>query len=186
MQQKCECSRSAEPEGADEGLGRWGGGGGGGDDRERRISAYSVRTISTVHSSAEFVARGASPSIEDVRRSMVFGREMGDVRLRTVSAGEFRRVSADSDGRRSFSPLSREWRDSIVEGERDRSRDSLRSMQGQWLSVSDSREGSLRSVHTGESGQSKKAVQGGVLLDDGASGRSGTYYSARSSFSTSG
>ena len=194
MQQKGECSRSSEGglEGED-GSAQWGG-----DDRERRMSAYSVRTISTVRSSVEFAPRGTSP-VDDVRRSLVFGRET-DVRARTVSLGSsFRRCSSvldvddvQSPPRRKLSPLSREWRNSLMEGERDKNRDSLPSMPGQWLSVSNSREGSLRSVHVSESAKSRKVVRGdngsvgSILLDDGASGRSGTYYSARSSFSTSG
>lgn len=199
MQQKGECSRSSEG-GAEEGEGEEGSAQWGGDDRERRMSAYSVRSISTVRSSVEFVARGSSP-IDDVRRSMVFGRDM-DIRARTVSLGSSFRTSSsvgmilDPDVRsppsRTLSPLSREWRNSLIERERDKNRDSLPSMPGQWLSVSNSREGSLRSVHTSESANSRKVVRdgngsvGSILLDDGASGRSGTYYSARSSFSTLG
>ena len=193
MQQKGVCSRSSEGgEGEGEGEGeevstRWGG-----DERQRRMSAYSVRTISTDRSSVEFMARGSPSPIDDVRRaSMVFGRET-DIRARAVSLGGVG-VILDADmrspPRRRLSPLSREWRNGLMEGERDKNRDSFPSMPGQWLSVSNSREGSLRSVHSVKSG---KVIHGGngsvgsILLDDGASSRSGTYYSARSSFSTSG
>jgi hypothetical protein len=128
-----------------------------------------------------------------------FGRE-SEKRARTVSMGTFRRrnsghgVAPDTviPPKRSFSPLSREWTDGLAEGERDKKRDSTLSMPSQWLSVA-SREGSVRSVQTTESGGSRRRVDrrangsvGSDLFDDGASGRSGTYYSARSSFSTSG
>lgn len=210
MEQKSEWSPSCtsqHSEGPDESaiLNQWG------DDdlRERRLSAFSVRTISTTRSSAEFTAppprplpRETPPPVRFMRRSMIvakiplpFGRE-AEKRARTVSMGPFRRHSGPigvapdtaSPPTRSFSPLSKEWKAALAEGERDKKRDSSLSMPGQWLSVA-SREGSVRSIHTGESGESKRRANGSAgsdLLDDGASGRSGTYYSARSSFSTSG
>ncbi len=212
MEQKAEWSRSSfasqNSEGPDESaiLNQWGG-----DDspRERRLSAFSVRTTSTARSSAEFVAPRElpppppPPNTRSARRSMFvakiplpFGRE-AEKRARTISMGPFRRTSSGigaapdtaNPPKRSFSSLSKEWKDGLAEGDRDKKRDSTLSMPGHWLSVA-SREGSVRSVQTAESGGSRRRVDhranGSDLFDDGASGRSGTYYSARSSFSTSG
>jgi len=209
MEQKAEWSRSSSAsqhsEGPDESaiLNQWG------DDsspRERRLSAFSVRTISTARSSAEFVVdpREMPPppsNTRSARRSLIvakiplpFGRE-AEKRTRTVSMGTFRRRNSGHDvapdtvnpPKRSFSPLSNEWTNGLAEGERDKKRDSTLSMPSQWLYVA-SREGSVRSVQTVESGGSTRR-----RVDCRANGsvgsdlfRSGTYYSARSSFSTFG
>ncbi|KAK2459784.1 hypothetical protein APHAL10511_008216 [Amanita phalloides] len=217
MIQKGDWPPSFQPrlsEDAEESTSQWEG------DRERRMSAFSTRTMSSVHSNMDYYdvgAHGPSPmgglrkSIVVSRAPLPFGRE-AEVRARTVSTGGSRigvgRWMAGSPAP-SFSPLSWEWRESGLDKGKEREqereqeqerekekeeeelekdgskRDSMLSVTGQWLAVS-GREGSVQSVGSFD-GRGRRADGHccNESVDDGASGCSGTYYSARSSFSFS-
>ncbi|KIL62160.1 hypothetical protein M378DRAFT_12995 [Amanita muscaria Koide BX008] len=210
-----------------------------GHDRQRRLSAFSITTLSSVHQTTEFVIAetpggGVRKTTVVNRMPLPVGRE-AEIRSRTVSIGGLRRSSVPSPstaGARAnanpswtisslFSALPREQaKGKATAAEKDekqgpqqeergrarrakkhyRTRESLMHMPGQWLTVS-GREGSITSLSSHESvslgcGRSTSEKRGsmcsttsggeGKLFDDAASGYSGTYYSARSSFSMSG
>ncbi|KAF8627292.1 hypothetical protein AX17_006337 [Amanita inopinata Kibby_2008] len=147
--------------------------------------------------------------------SLPFGRQ-ADIRARTVSMGGSRRRGREGGSRAgrlsevaaAFSSLSKGWgerereKEREKEKEREREKEKEKKQRGrinskgaprQWFTVGGRRGKSGASTDSsgfltsgGGEGTSAGARWRGGVLDDAASSCSGTYYSARSSFSLSG